>query len=50
MCVFPASHLKVHAAIEKGLADEQSDFADLFCSWRCLFLQLHGLADENSVA
>jgi hypothetical protein len=37
MCVFPASHLKVHAAIEKGLADEQSVFADFFCSWRHLF-------------
>jgi hypothetical protein len=23
MCVLPASHLKVHATIEKGLADEQ---------------------------
>jgi hypothetical protein len=34
MCVFPASHLKVHAANEKGLADEQSSFADFFCSWR----------------
>jgi hypothetical protein len=37
MCVFPASHLKVHAAIEKGLADDQSVFADFFCSWRRLF-------------
>jgi hypothetical protein len=27
MCVLPASHLKVHAAIEQGLADEQSVFA-----------------------
>jgi hypothetical protein len=36
MCVFPASHLKVHAANEKGLADEQSSFADFFCSWRRL--------------
>jgi hypothetical protein len=34
MCVFPAPHLKVHAANEKGLADEQSSFADFFCSWR----------------
>jgi hypothetical protein len=34
MCVFPASHLKVHAAIKKGLADEQSVYADFFCSWR----------------
>jgi carbon starvation protein CstA len=44
MCELPASHLKVHATIEKGLADEQGIFADffgslrrLFCSWRCLF-------------
>jgi hypothetical protein len=37
MCVLPASHLKVHVAIEQGLADEQSVFADFFCSWRCLF-------------
>jgi hypothetical protein len=34
MCVFPASHLKVPASNEKGLADEQSSFADFFCSWR----------------
>jgi hypothetical protein len=27
MCVLPASHLKVHATIEKGLADEQGVFA-----------------------
>jgi hypothetical protein len=27
MCVFPASHLKVHATNEKGLADEQSSFS-----------------------
>jgi hypothetical protein len=26
--------LKLHAAIEKELADEQSVFADFFCSWR----------------
>jgi hypothetical protein len=31
MYVFPASHLKVHAAIEPGLAGEQSVFA-FFCS------------------
>jgi hypothetical protein len=37
MCVFPDSHLKVHATIEKGLADEQKVFADVFCSWRRLF-------------
>jgi hypothetical protein len=37
MCVFQASHLKVHAAIEEGLADEQIVFADLFCSWLHLF-------------
>jgi hypothetical protein len=49
--------LKVHATIEKGLADEQNVFADFFCSWQRLlalgsvfFLQLHGLADENSMA
>jgi hypothetical protein len=24
------------AAFDKGLADEQSVFANLFCSWRCL--------------
>jgi hypothetical protein len=29
-----ASHLKVHTAIEKVLADEQSILADFFCSWR----------------
>jgi hypothetical protein len=34
MCAFPASHFKVQAAIEKGLADEGSVFADYFCSWR----------------
>jgi hypothetical protein len=34
MCVFMASHLKVHAANEKGIADEQSILADFFCSWR----------------
>jgi hypothetical protein len=32
MFVLPASHFKVHATIEQGLADEQSVFADLFCS------------------
>jgi hypothetical protein len=37
MCVFPASQLKVHTTNEKGLADEQSSFADFFGSWRCLF-------------
>jgi hypothetical protein len=34
MCVFPASHLKVHVTNEKGLANKQSSFADFFCSWR----------------
>jgi hypothetical protein len=38
ICVFPASHLKVHAAIEKGLAHEKSVFADFFCSWRRFLL------------
>jgi hypothetical protein len=32
MGVLLASHLKVHATIEKGLADEQGVFADFFCS------------------
>jgi hypothetical protein len=58
MYVLPASHLKVHAAIEKGLADEQSVFVDFFRPWRrryfalggVYFLQLHGLTDENSMA
>jgi hypothetical protein len=43
MCVFPASHLEVHAANEKGLADEQSSFADFFCSWQRLFFSLGGI-------
>jgi hypothetical protein len=30
MYVFPASHLKVHAAIEPGLAGEQSVLAGFF--------------------
>jgi hypothetical protein len=34
MFVLPASHLNVHAAIEQGLADEQSVYADFFCSRR----------------
>jgi hypothetical protein len=37
MCVVLASHLKVHAANEKGLADEQSSFGNFFCSRRRLF-------------
>jgi hypothetical protein len=54
MYVLPASHLKVHATIEKGLADEQTVFAGFFalggpyfalCG--VFFLQLHALADEN---
>jgi hypothetical protein len=35
--VLLASHLKVHATIEKRLTDEQSVSADFFCSWRSLF-------------
>jgi hypothetical protein len=37
MYALPASHLKVHATIEQGLAGEQSVFADLFCSRRVYF-------------
>jgi hypothetical protein len=40
----PASHLKVHAATEKGLADELSVLVFYFCSFDILFLQLHGLS------
>jgi hypothetical protein len=40
MCVLLAYHFKVHATIEKGLADEQGVFADFFCSWRRLYLLL----------
>jgi hypothetical protein len=55
MYIFPASHLKVYATTEKGLADEQS----VFCGFLLLlaapilllavsvFLRLHGLANEN---
>jgi hypothetical protein len=56
MCVLPASHLKVHATIEKGLADEQGvlriSFAlsgAYFAIGGVCFLQLHVLADENSI-
>jgi hypothetical protein len=45
MCAFPASHFKVHTAIEKGLADEKSVFAVFFCSWRHNF-SLDGLKDS----
>jgi hypothetical protein len=38
----------VHAAIEKGLAYEQSVFADSFALGGLLFLQFHGLTDEHS--
>jgi hypothetical protein len=37
MYVFPASHLKVHAAIEPGLAGEQSGFAGFFALGRIHF-------------
>jgi hypothetical protein len=37
VCALPASHLKVHAAFEQGLADEQSVYANFFCSWRRIF-------------
>jgi hypothetical protein len=68
MCVLPASHLKVHATIEKGLADRKSAktpcssmskvflriyFAlsgAYFALGGVCFLQLHVLADENSIA
>jgi hypothetical protein len=59
MCVLPALHLKVHAAIEKGLVDEQSFFCvqisfaigcNYFALGGILFLQLHGLTDEHSLA
>jgi hypothetical protein len=54
----PVSHLKVHAAIEQGLAGEQSVFADSFALdgvyfaiiGSIHFLQLHGLSNENSLA
>jgi hypothetical protein len=41
-----ASHLKVHELNEKGMAGEQSVFA----LDGILFLQLHGLSDEHSMA
>jgi hypothetical protein len=44
MCVFPASHLKVHATIEKRLADEQTVLRISFALGGVFFLQLHGLA------
>jgi hypothetical protein len=58
MYVFPASHLKVYAAIEPGRAGEQSLFAAFFFLLAAsilllavsYFLQLHGLADEHSMA
>jgi hypothetical protein len=37
MYVFPSSHLKVHAAIEPGLAEEQSVFAGFFALSGVLF-------------
>jgi hypothetical protein len=40
MCVFPASHLKGHATIEKGLADEQSILRISFALGGILFLQM----------
>jgi hypothetical protein len=46
MCALPASLLNVHAAIEKGLADERISFA----LGGILFLQLHGLTDQHSMA
>jgi hypothetical protein len=49
MCVLPGSHLKVHATIEKGIADRIS-FAlggAYFAFGGVFFLQLHGLSDEN---
>jgi hypothetical protein len=49
MNVFPASHLDVYAANEPGLAGEQSAFADLICSQRCLFCSWRHMA-SGSVA
>jgi hypothetical protein len=56
--VLPASHLKVHAAFEPGLAGEQSVFAVLVFLLAAsilllavsYFLQLHGRSDEHSMA
>jgi hypothetical protein len=50
MSALPAPHLKVHAAIEQGLAGELSVFADCLDLGGIHFLQLHGLSDENSLA
>jgi hypothetical protein len=56
MYVFPASHFEVHAAIEPGRAREQNIchvyFAlgdAYFALGGVFFLQLHALADENSM-
>jgi hypothetical protein len=49
MYVFPASHLDVHAAKEPARAEEQSVFADLICSQRCLFCSWRHMA-SGSVA
>jgi hypothetical protein len=57
MCVFLASHLKVHSTIEKGLAMSKVFMRIYFALGGAyfalsgvFFLQLHGIADENSMS
>jgi hypothetical protein len=55
MCVFPASHFKVHATNEKPMSKVflQISFAldgAYFALGGVFFLQLHAVADENSMA
>jgi hypothetical protein len=57
MYVLPASHLKVHAIIEKDLPMSKICLriyfalgGAYFALGSVFFLQLHGLVDENSMA
>jgi hypothetical protein len=55
MCVLPASHLKVHATLRRDLPMSKvfRGFLLLLAAPILLFvcfLQLHALADENSIA
>jgi hypothetical protein len=58
MCALPASHLKVHDTIEQGRAGEQKHLPMFFLALgdayfalgSILYLRLHGLTDEHSMA
>jgi hypothetical protein len=45
--MYVCSHLDVHPANEQGRAGEQSVFADLICSQRCLFCSWRHMVAGN---